>query len=250
MGPVLDRGGPRDGTPSELNVPPRDDAASSTSPDAPAWKSAAAWVLLIVVTLGGFAADLASKSAAFSSVADGPVLIERSAVTELTRQGRGLEALLPYHTPTQIVPHLLEFQLVLNKGAVFGLGAGKRWIFVVFTVTAIGLGLWAFARWTHARDRLAHVSIALVLGGGLGNVYDRLVFACVRDFIHPLPGVRLPFGLHWPNDPSGEVWPWVSNVADLLLIMGVMGLMLSMWRAPHPEDATAANKDAGESPSD
>jgi lipoprotein signal peptidase len=123
---------------------------------------------------------------------------------------------------------------------VFGLGAGRRWVFIVFTGAAVCLGLWAFGRWTHSRDRLSHAAIALVLAGGLGNVYDRLTFACVRDFIHPLPGVRLPFGMHWPNDPSGEVWPWVSNVADLFLILGVAGLMLSMWR--QPRDAPAIER--------
>ncbi len=178
------------------------------------------------------AADLVSKSVAFRSIADTPVMIDRAMVIELTNQGRGIESLLPPHTPRTAIPYLLEFQLVLNKGAVFGLGAGKRWVFVIFTVAAIVIGLWAFGRWTHARDRSAHMAIGLVLAGGLGNVYDRLVFACVRDFIHPLPGVRLPFGWHWPNDPSGEVWPWVSNVADLFLIVGVVVLMLAMWR-PH-----------------
>ncbi len=214
----------------------RENASLQCPPESPAWKSLGAWVLLAVVTFGGFAVDLASKSAAFRAVADAPVVLDRAFVIELTSRGRGIQSLLPMHTPRTVVPYVLEFQLVLNKGAVFGLGSGKRWFFVVFTLAAIGIGLWAFGRWTHARDRVAHVAIGLVLAGGLGNVYDRLVFACVRDFIHPLPGVRLPFGLHWPNDPSGEVWPWVSNVADLFLIVGVAGLMVSMWRAPKPVD--------------
>ncbi|MCC7387533.1 MAG: signal peptidase II [Phycisphaerales bacterium] len=224
--------GPQRGAPSDL-------------PDRPAWRSPGAWVLLGVVALGGLVIDLATKSAAFASIAAEPVVIDRGAVVELTSQGRGLEALLPFHEPRGAIPHLLEFQLVLNKGAVFGLGAGKRWVFVAFTLLAVTVGLWAFGRWTHARDRLAHVSIGLVLGGGLGNVYDRLVFACVRDFIHPLPGVRLPFGLHWPNDPTGEVWPWVSNVADLFLILGVAGLMLSMWRTPRASADAVAPPGAG-----
>lgn len=219
--------------------------ATETTHGFPAWRSASAWVVLGVVTLGGLAIDLATKSIAFASLAADPVRIERAAVVELTSQGRGLETLLPFHTPRTVIPNGLEFQLVLNQGAVFGLGSGRRWVFVVFTVVAIGVGLWAFGRWTHAKDRLAHLSIGLVLGGGLGNVYDRLVYACVRDFIHPLPGVRMPFGWHWPNDPTGEVWPWVSNVADLFLILGVAGLMLSMWRAPKtdpaPEPTTPAD---------
>lgn len=223
--------------------------ASDGGPPAwPAWRSVSAWVLLAVVTLGGLAIDLASKSMAFASVAGEPVRVRREDVVELTARGRGLEALLPFHEPRTVVPGVLEFQLVLNKGAVFGLGAGKRWVFVTFTVIAIGVGLWAFGRWTHARDRLSHVSIALVLAGGLGNVYDRLMFACVRDFIHPLPNVHLPLGWHWPNDPSGEVWPWVSNVADLFLILGVAGLMLSMWRTPKHDGAGERGAPAREPP--
>lgn len=220
-------------------------SAAGTTHDLPAWRSASAWVVLAAVTIGGLAIDLATKAIAFASIAADPVRIQRAAVVELTSQGRGLEALLPFHTPRTVIPSGLEFQLVLNQGAVFGLGSGRRWIFVIFTGAAIGVGLWAFGRWTLAKDRLAHLSIGLVLGGGLGNVYDRLVYACVRDFIHPLPGVRMPFGWHWPNDPTGEVWPWVSNVADLFLILGVAGLMLSMWRAPKtdpaPEPTTPAD---------
>lgn len=210
----------------------------------PAWRSRRAWIFLIVLTLVGFAADLGTKSLAFRYVADQPVTIDRENVIALTSQEHGLEALLPAHQPRVVIPYVLEFQLVLNKGAVFGLGAGRRWVFVVFTGAAVCLGLWAFGRWTHSRDRLSHAAIGLVLAGGLGNVYDRLVYACVRDFIHPLPGVRLPFGWRWPNDPSGEVWPWVSNVADLFLILGVGGLMIAMWRQPKPDAPAQPSKSA------
>lgn len=218
----------------EPNAAPRTDPQRSFRP---AWNSKRAWAVLLLVAFLGVVADLGSKSLAFSRVAEHPVGIDRAEVIRLTGEGRPLSVLLPYHEPRTVVPHLLEFQLVLNKGAVFGLGAGQRWVFVVFTALAIGIGLWAFGRWTDRRDTLAHIGIGLVLAGGLGNVYDRLVYACVRDFIHPLPGVGLPFGLSWPGDTSGEVWPWVSNVADLFLIIGVLGLMISLWRAPAPDPA-------------
>ena len=210
-------------------------AAPSRRELVPAYRSRAAWVLLLVVVVVSLGVDLVSKSIAFARVADTPALIDREAVVALTSAGDSIQGLIPPHNPRTVIPSVLEFQLVLNQGAVFGLGAGKRWVFVIFTMIAVGLGLWAFAHWTDARDRLAHISIALVLGGGLGNVYDRLVFACVRDFLHPLPGVVLPFGWTWPNDPSGQVWPWVSNIADLFLILGVIGLMVAMWRMPKPE---------------
>ncbi|MEM9374339.1 MAG: signal peptidase II, partial [Planctomycetota bacterium] len=145
------------------------------------------------------------------------------------------------------VTNLLEFTLVLNPGAVFGIGAGKRWFFVVFTVFAVGLASWLFATRTSARDRWAHFAFAMVVSGGLGNLYDRVRFACVRDFIHPLPGVPLPFGIKWPSG-SAELWPYVSNVADAFLIIGIVILIVHTWRRP---EASTPPSDASEpSPED
>lgn len=222
----------------------RSSTSGHSPPAVPAWRSPRAWAFLLAITIIGLVIDLGTKSLAFRHVAEEPVSISRENVLALMNERHGIEALLPPHEPVTVIPYILEFQLVLNKGAVFGLGAGKRWVFIVFTGVAICLGLWAFGRWTHARERLSHAAIALVLAGGLGNVYDRLVFACVRDFIHPLPGVRLPFGWHWPNDPSGEVWPWVSNIADLFLILGVGALMVALWRQPQQPGRDAAPEPA------
>lgn len=128
------------------------------------------------------------------------------------------------HSPVVVIPDLLNFTLVLNPGAVFGMGAGKRWFFIAFTFVAVTAAIWVFATWTSARSRLAHVAVGLLLSGGLGNLYDRIRYGCVRDFIHPLPGVPLPFGWEWPWG-GREVWPYVSNVADLWLILGMLILI-------------------------
>ncbi|MFI4882162.1 MAG: signal peptidase II, partial [Phycisphaerales bacterium JB064] len=63
------------------------------------------------------------------------------------------------------------------------------------------------------------------------NLYDRVRFACVRDFLHPLPGVNFPFGIQTPWS-GREVWPYVSNLADLWLIIGVAVLVVFLWRGP------------------
>ncbi|MBO6514574.1 MAG: hypothetical protein JJ974_11475, partial [Phycisphaerales bacterium] len=72
----------------------------------------------------------------------------------------------------------------------------------------------------------------------------RLVFACVRDFIHPLPGMKLPFGLTWPNGGSDEVWPYVSNVADLYLLIGIGLLLVYTWRQPNPQSTENKQSDS------
>lgn len=192
------------------------------------WTSPRAWAVLLVVTVVGTLSDLWTKSWAFASVADAPVVIDREAVMAARH---GLGAMTPPDR-MHVIPGVLDFTLVLNPGAVFGIGAGQRVFFAAFTGVAIGFALWVFARWTTPRDWVAHTGLGLLLAGGLGNLYDRLVFACVRDFIHPLPRVRLPFGLKWPNNGSPEVWPWVSNVADAYLIVGIVLILWHSWRHP------------------
>jgi signal peptidase II len=195
-----------------------------------ALRSPGAWGVLLLVTVLGLAVDLASKAIAFAKIAGVPVTVSRERVMEISTQGRTLSSLIPPHEPMVVVPKLLNLTLVLNPGAVFGIGAGKRWFFVAFTVGALGLAVWMFGAWTRGRDRFAHVAIALLLAGGLGNLYDRLMYACVRDFIHPLPGMDLPFGWRMPLTGGREVWPYVSNVADLWLLIGIAMLMWFLWR--------------------
>ena len=179
---------------------------------------------MLSVVLLGLVADLASKSLAFEHIAPEPVIVQRERVLSIGDP----RAIVPRHQPKTVIPGLLDLTLVLNRGAVFGIGAGKRWLFVAFTAGAIILGLWMFGAWTKKEDWLAHISLGLLLAGGLGNLYDRLRFACVRDFIHPLPGVTIA---------SREIWPYVSNVADALLIFGIIGLMWHLWRADQPNSS-------------
>src|SRR5262245_25538892 len=199
------------------------------------WRSGRAWAVLILVTVLGLAIDLVSKSVAFRCVADVPVEINRDEV--LRTHTPSLQ--IPLHAPVVVVPHALEFTLVANRGAVFGMGAGKRGVFIGFTVVALAFGLLLFATWTRPSEWLAHSAIGLLLAGGLGNLYDRILYACFRDFIHPLPRAELPFGWQWPWGGS-EVWPYVSNVADLFLIIGIGILVVRALRHPkHPAPAPA-----------
>ena len=202
----------------------------STQPDSQplAIASRGAWVVFLVTIGLSIVADLVTKYWAFAWIAGAPVKVVRERVLEVTPR---LGQLIPAHAPREIVPSVLDFTLVLNPGAVFGIGAGKRWFFVTFTAIAIAVGAHAFARWTRRGDWAMHVAIGLILGGGLGNLYDRLVYACVRDFIHPLPGVMYPFGISTPWS-GREVWPYVSNVADALLLVGVGMIVWRSFRVP------------------
>lgn len=203
----------------------------------PAARSRRAWLTLLAFVVFGLVSDLVSKDLAFERIADAPVVIAREAVLGADRIG----ALIPRHEPIVVVPSVLEFTLVLNEGAVFGIGAGKRWFFVVFTGAAMVFVLWLFATGARARDTWAHAGAGLLIAGGLGNMHDRLRYACVRDFIHPLPGVEVA---------GREIWPYVSNVADLWVIIGIVLLLWRAWTAQPspPAGATpnAAEPDAGD----
>ncbi len=197
------------------------------APSVSAVRSKRSWAILLIVLVFGLVFDLWSKDYAFKHVGEYPVVVEREEVLKASDPRN----LVPPYRPVVVIPKVLNFTLVLNQGAVFGMGAGKRWLFITFTGGAILLGIWMFAAWTTSKDWIAHISLGLLLSGGLGNLYDRLVYACVRDFIHPLPGVEIG---------GWEVWPYVSNVADALLIIGIIGLMWHLWRSEptKPADET------------
>ncbi len=219
--------------------PSASDGGPTPAPASRAGASKRAWAGLLIWTAIALVIDLWTKALAFSKVAGAPVTIRRADVLS----GASLDSLVPSHEAVTVVPSILEFTLVLNPGAVFGIGAGRRWFFILFTIIALGFALFVFARWTTARDRAAHIALALLIAGGLGNLYDRIVYACVRDFIHPLPGVQLPFGIAWPSG-SSDVWPYVSNVADLFLLIGIGVLLVCSWRGTATRETASETAEA------
>ncbi len=197
------------------------------------FRSVSAWTTLVLVTGIGLAIDLWTKSWAFATINRAyPIEISR----EVVLQGRQGE-IIPRDAQRMVIDGLLEFKLVLNIGAVFGAGEGKRWLFIAVTIFAVGFGIFLFGCWTRAKDRLAHVAVGLLLAGGLGNLYDRIVFGCVRDFIHPFPSAELPFGWHCRSGDTA-LWPYVSNVADKFLIIGIGILLIHAWRMGASEKRT------------
>lgn len=181
-------------------------------------------MLLVAITTAGLVLDLSTKAWAFRTVAGEPVELPYDEIAGNPSYR------LPWHQGVCALPgDLLDFRLVLNHGAVFGLGQQRRPVFIAFTVVAVVAAVGVFGWWTTQRARWAHVGIALVLAGGLGNLYDRLAFGAVRDFLHMTPRWNLPFGLRWPGG-SGELFPWVFNVADVLLLTGMALLLFTANR--------------------
>lgn len=175
-------------------------------------------VLFVLVTVLTLAADLAIKHYAFQRVAGMPVVLDPATPDH---------DLIPMHDPVTVVPRVLSLRLTTNTGAVFGLGKGFRWLFIVVSVVAVVVITRFFWR-SPAHERWFHVCLALILAGALGNLYDRFMYSAVRDMFHLFPGAHLPFGLAWP-DGNRVLYPWIFNLADAALVVGVVGVLLITW---------------------
>ncbi len=191
-----------------------------------AYRAPLAWLTLILVLVLGTAADLGTKWWSFETVAHRPVRLDRERLLADPSYDP-----VPFRARRPLLPAgIADLKLVLNPGAVFGLGAHQRWFFIVFTIGALAAGVHLFGRHTTASSYGAHVAIGLVMAGGVGNLIDRIAYGRVRDFIHVLPGRRLPFDWTWPGTQNPEMFPWVFNVADVLLLVGMVILMLRINR--------------------
>ena len=134
------------------------------------------------------------------------------------------EAYLSLHVPVSIFPGL-NFTLTYNPGAAFSFlseaGGWQRWLFSGIAVAASV----AIVVWLHRlpkSDRLTACSLALVLGGAIGNLWDRLAPSrgMVVDFIDVYAG-----RWHWP----------AFNVADSAIVLGVIIMLATVFLAPEGE---------------
>ena len=119
-----------------------------------------------------------------------------------------------------IIPHVLRLTHWTNEGAAFSLFADTtspnavRWALVAFTILAALAVFVALLRMGN-RISLATVALALVLGGAIGNVHDRIAYGSVIDFIEV--HINLYHGsYHWPD----------FNVADSSIVTGACLLFL------------------------
>lgn len=202
-----------------------------------AWRSPRSWVILLLVASVGFIADISTKTWAFETIAKSPVILERDQLLSNPNWTP-----IPIHEGVVAIPgRLLNFRLVLNDGAVFGIGSQQRIFFILFTVFALFIAGWIFGRHTTGKNTVAHIALGLILGGGLGNLYDRMFIGRVRDFMHLFPDRHLPFELSWPGSNS-ELFPWIFNTGDVLLLTGMGLLMIFFWRQPTPKNLKVTQK--------
>jgi signal peptidase II len=107
--------------------------------------------------------------------------------------------------------------LVYNTGAAFsflaGAGGWQRWFFMAISAGVSVAIVWMLRR--HAGERWLSAALALVLGGAIGNLYDRATLGQVVDFVQ----------VH----AAGYYWP-AFNVADSAITIGVVMIILDGFR--------------------
>ncbi|HSD88837.1 MAG TPA: signal peptidase II [Kofleriaceae bacterium] len=115
--------------------------------------------------------------------------------------------------PVKVIDGYWEWRLSMNPGSAFGLFGGigpeiTRWFLSAIGVAAV-IGMYFMMRKARADQKILHWALALVAGGAVGNLIDRMIYSVVTDFIL------------WKY--KTHEWP-VFNIADVVLVVGV-GLM-------------------------
>ncbi|MHB1297707.1 MAG: signal peptidase II [Gemmatimonadaceae bacterium] len=155
--------------------------------------------------------DTPVRPSRFLSIVLGIVVLD--AITKLL----AVDRLSPAYVPHPVFGDAVRLTLVYNPGAAFGLHLGpwSRWIFTALTLVALAV-LWRMYRASAPGERTKVVAIAMVAGGAIGNLVDRLRSSRgVVDFL----------------DVGVGAWRWPTfNVADIAVSCGAVLLAIVLWR--------------------
>ncbi len=117
-----------------------------------------------------------------------------------------------------VIQDVFHITFVLNPGAAFGILAHQRSFFIVMGIVIVILG-GLFSPYIRRQCRIFRCGTALLLGGALGNLIDRVRFGHVIDFF------------------DFRIWP-VFNIADIAIVVGVAAIIYAILFKMHPaEDA-------------
>lgn len=127
-----------------------------------------------------------------------------------------IDRVLDLHQSVTVIPDFFHITYIRNKGAAFGILAGSPFripFFLAISSAAIVV-IVAVIRKLQPQQRIAAVSLALILSGAVGNLIDRLRLGEVIDFLD----------VHWYE----HHWP-AFNVADSAICVGVFLLAVDMY---------------------
>ena len=103
-----------------------------------------------------------------------------------------------------VLDGLLGFRYVENTGAAFGMLKDHRWVFLVISTVALG-GMIVYMFLNKTKHPLETTAVAFIVGGGIGNMIDRLTRGFVVDFV---------------DVKCIPHWNYIFNVADIFVCVG------------------------------
>ena len=152
------------------------------------------YILFLTISLIVLALDLITKKLALENLANSP--------------------------PVEIIPGFFNLVLVFNSGAAFGIfndpnSTWQIWLFLAVTLITVCIIIYLLK--SMVNDRLSFLGLALIMGGALGNLVDRVRYQAVVDFLDFYIG-----NWHWP----------AFNVADIGICVGAGLVIAALWAKP------------------
>lgn len=190
------------------------------------------WVIFLVVGALSLAADQATKIWARSAL---PV-VGHGTGPQLPSGGKScivpedIVARACVGKPVPVVDNYWDWRLSMNPGSAFGLFAGQSGARIFLTVVGLIalIGIVVMLRKSRTDQAILHWALALVAGGAVGNLFDRIYFGVVTDFVL------------WRY--KTHEWP-VFNVADVVLVIGVGLMFIDIQKEGKREKALKAVRD-------
>ena len=180
--------------------------------------NAAKWRLFTIVALASLLADQATKIWARASLpvlgkgVDGGACIPPKTVDWLADSSKHVHC---YGDSVNVIKGFWTWRLSMNPGSAFGMFGGLAVGRVLLSIVGIAavIGMFVMLKKSRNNQKILHWALALVAGGAVGNLIDRIYTGMVTDFIS------------W--DLSFMVWP-TFNVADIVLVAGVILMFIDI----------------------
>ena len=131
-----------------------------------------------------------------------------------------------------VIKDIFHFTYIRNEGAAFGMLSEHRWVFMTLSVVAL-IALSVYLIRFCEEGLLTKIGIALIIGGGIGNMIDRICFKYVVDMID-----------------CRFIDFYVFNFADCCVCVGsgivILGFILSMIKEQKAKKAASSDENTGE----
>ena len=120
-----------------------------------------------------------------------------------------------------VIPGVINLTYIQNRGAAFGMLSNHRWVFMVISIVAIGgIGAYLFG---FCKERISlQLGLAMIVGGGVGNMIDRIAYGNMID------RVRLGYVVDFLDFCAFDFWVWIFNVADAFVCIGAGFVVLAL----------------------